>query len=282
MVSYTSVSASLLYSNTSLLDVTAAVTTTFVTDITVTNTVTETTTDVLPGRRRRRRTAPAPNCTVRLASLLNIETSLVSDFCSCEAPGATSTTTLTVTQDVLATTHPVVVSYTGTATPSPTYMIATQTDTTTLTVSTATSIVDITASATVTATAVQTAFVTAPSCSSSTVSANDEYGNQVYTQYFFGYGTTENVNNPGNDQPGFPPLTTMIAGSVPDCSAIAACAEYAAEGTNIYYSFDLHFLDEEEEWQCVAYYDQNSDPAEFDVPNTDVGRVYGYDIASIS
>jgi hypothetical protein len=39
-----------------------------------------------------------------IAQALNIATSLVSGFCSCEAPGPTSTATLTVTTPALATT----------------------------------------------------------------------------------------------------------------------------------------------------------------------------------
>jgi len=99
-----------------------------------------------------------------------------------------------------------------------------------------------------------------------------------YTRYFAGRAVTEAANNPGNDQSGYPPITTTIAVSSGACGAAKACATFAANGNNVYDSYDLHLLIAENVYQCVAYYDPNSDPAYFNQANADVGGSFGFNI----
>lgn len=99
----------------------------------------------------------------------------------------------------------------------------------------------------------------------------------TYIQYFSGYGVKENTNNPGNDDPtDVPPVTTTYA-ATNNCNAVQTCAAFLAGGDYyIYQSFDVHHLANENEWECVIYYDQNTDPSYFNVQDADVGAAYGY------
>jgi hypothetical protein len=58
------------------------------------------------------------------------------------------------------------------------------------------------------------------------------------------------------------------------CEAANHCANVGA--TANYYSFDLHYLKQQQEWQCVLYFEGNKDTAYFDVEDSNVGEVYGY------
>jgi len=102
----------------------------------------------------------------------------------------------------------------------------------------------------------------------------------VYKQYFAGTGVTETINNPGNDDPEtYPPVTTALAASN-SCDAVQQCAAFAANARTVYYSFDVHYLITEKEYECVAYLDRNYDSGAFNVQNADVGPVYGYYLAT--
>lgn len=71
------------------------------------------------------------------------------------------------------------------------------------------------------------------------------------------------------------------------CEAVQACADAAAGDANdeTYSSFDLHFLCEEggdgrnggqAKWECVRYFDSNSDAGAFNVRDERVVVGYGF------
>lgn len=41
------------------------------------------------------------------------------------------------------------------------------------------------------------------------------------------------------------------------------------------YSFDLHYLQSNQSWVCVQFYDANNDTSYFNVPNEDAIAAYG-------
>jgi hypothetical protein len=92
----------------------------------------------------------------------------------------------------------------------------------------------------------------------------------TYKQYFSGSGVTLDPNNPGNNYNS--PITLSYGGT--RCEAANHCANVGA--TANYYSFDLHYLKQQQEWQCVLYFEGNKDTAYFDVEDSNVGEVYGY------
>ena len=92
----------------------------------------------------------------------------------------------------------------------------------------------------------------------------------VYKQYFSGRGVTLDPQNPGNNYNS--PITVAYGGT--RCEAATHCANVGA--TANYYSFDLHYLNDQKQWQCVLYFEGNKDAAYFDVVDGNVGEVYGY------
>jgi hypothetical protein len=103
----------------------------------------------------------------------------------------------------------------------------------------------------------------------------------VYSVYYSGSGFTENTNNPGNDEPeSLPPITTTYPGTTDPCTAIQACAQSSSNDLLSYYSFDLHYLASTQEWECVSYFDPNTAPSYYNVPNPDVMIAYGYSLPS--
>jgi hypothetical protein len=92
----------------------------------------------------------------------------------------------------------------------------------------------------------------------------------TYKQYFSGTGVTLDPNNPGNNYNS--PITLSYGGT--RCEAANHCANVGA--TANYYSFDLHYLKSQQQWQCVLYFEGNKDTAYFDVEDSNVGEVYGY------
>lgn len=92
----------------------------------------------------------------------------------------------------------------------------------------------------------------------------------VYKQYFSGTGVTLDPQNPGNNYNS--PITVAYGGT--RCEAAAHCANVGA--TANYYSFDLHYLNDQKQWQCVLYFEGNRDAAYFDVEDGNVGEAYGY------
>ena len=72
------------------------------------------------------------------------------------------------------------------------------------------------------------------------------------------------------------PSNSSLSGSLAVGDAIQACANKAGGDSNIYYSFDLHYVSSNSTWECVQYYDSNSDATAFNVANADVSVAYGY------
>jgi hypothetical protein len=92
----------------------------------------------------------------------------------------------------------------------------------------------------------------------------------TYKQYFSGSGVTLDPQNPGNNYND--PITVAYGGT--KCEAANHCANVGA--TANYYSFDLHYLKDKQQWQCVLYFEGNRDGAYFDVVDANVGEAYGY------
>ena len=91
----------------------------------------------------------------------------------------------------------------------------------------------------------------------------------------------ENTMNPGNDFPDtYPPIYVSITGTYDMCSAASDCAQLGAnQNPGPYYSFDLHYLASNATWECVLYYDPNSDPTYFNVVDSDACLSFGFSYA---
>lgn len=73
-----------------------------------------------------------------------------------------------------------------------------------------------------------------------------------------------------------PLSNSTISGTLAAGDAIQNCANKAAVDTNVYYSFDLHYVNSNMTWECVQYYNNQTSAAAFNVANADVGVAYGY------
>ena len=64
------------------------------------------------------------------------------------------------------------------------------------------------------------------------------------------------------------------------CDAATNCVNLADSATSdidsVYYSFDLHYLASNETWECVLYYDYNTDANYFDVADSDACLAFGF------
>lgn len=159
------------------------------------------------------------------------------------------------------------------------------------TTTTTTTAVTTTPTTTTTTATTTTTTTTTTACTPPAVSGyyDDSLYHIVYTQYFSGSRYIENTDNPGNDAP--PATTTFTVSApattnVPSCppdepseEAIQICANFAINNPGEYYSFDIHYLSSEQLWQCIAYYDPNTDTSYFNVPDSDATIVYGYSLA---
>ena len=71
-----------------------------------------------------------------------------------------------------------------------------------------------------------------------------------------------------------------MSGTLSMCDAVSECASIAdAPSSNdysVYYSFDLHYLASNASWECVLYYDPNTDPSYFNVADLDACLTFGY------
>ena len=86
------------------------------------------------------------------------------------------------------------------------------------------------------------------------------------------------MTNPGNDLPAdYPPVTTEYLGTLDMCDAAQLCANNAEAAPGDYQSFDLHYLCSTGMWECVQYYDPNSDASYFDVPDNDALYTFGFE-----
>src|ERR1700734_1440872 len=71
--------------------------------------------------------------------------------------------------------------------------------------------------------------------------------------------------------------TTADATTTSDArTAINACANQAFNNLLFYNSFDLYFLKLEQIWECVQYYNPDTDNSYLNVANRDVVQGYGY------
>jgi hypothetical protein len=107
-------------------------------------------------------------------------------------------------------------------------------------------------------------------------------GSHKYTRYYKGSGFTENHNNPGNpgDNSSSPPVTVNYPATQDICTAATNCASYAITLPETCYSYDLHFLTSQNQWECVLFYDATNNAGYFNVPNSDVAVGVGYYINS--
>ena len=106
--------------------------------------------------------------------------------------------------------------------------------------------------------------------------------NTTYASFYTGANFTEADNNPGNDLSDiFPPESTTFPASENNCEAVQSCADFTFNQPDIYESFALYFLEAENEWSCVAYFDSNTNGSYFNVPNDDVEVAYGYSLENI-
>lgn len=64
------------------------------------------------------------------------------------------------------------------------------------------------------------------------------------------------------------------------CDAATNCATMADSATStydqVYLSFDLHYLASNGTWECVLYYDSNSDASYFSVADSDACLSFGF------
>lgn len=95
-----------------------------------------------------------------------------------------------------------------------------------------------------------------------------------FIQIFAGSGVSENPNNPSNQAS---PDVTTFPGSLTDCAAAQACAEFVFNSANNDYNFDLHYLISENVWSCTGYYNALSSSSDWNVANSDIGNSYGYE-----
>ena len=130
-----------------------------------------------------------------------------------------------------------------------------------------------TTTSTTTATATASPVVQDLSCPivAATVPNNPSVFN--YTRYYYGCGTTESFNNPGNKNP---PVTTLLDGSLGSCDAIAKCANTARNLGAGYLSFDVHFRISTGKWECTKFFGLNDQASYFSVVDADVRDGYGY------
>lgn len=162
--------------------------------------------------------------------------------------------------------------------------------TTKYTISTVTLAVVTSTAATLTKTVTTTVTppVIAPTCTTVVTNSPDGPDYDVsYTLYYQGTCVIENTNNGGNSDPAnSPPLYSNITGSYDNpCDAIQQCAQLITTNPytvlfdpEVWYSFDVHYVQSNASWVCVQYYTQNTDVSAFNVPSDDVLLTYGFNI----
>lgn len=123
------------------------------TSISITATTTTTTLALANTTPLQKRSATDTNVQ-KLCQVLGVATSIISGFCSCEAPGPTSTTTVVTTVNAVLTVPSTLTSFTSTSTPATSISISTTYTTTSPTVTTLviTSVTSTTSTATTTTT----------------------------------------------------------------------------------------------------------------------------------
>ena len=124
---------------------------------------------------------------------------------------------------------------------------------------------------------IQTTTATNPDISACTTVPASAGPVSYYGVYFSGCAKVESPTNPANSDPvAYPPITSILSGSLSACDAVRQCAQLTRNDPNVYYSFDLHFRISTGNWECVQYYDNNLDSSYFSVVDPDVRDAYGY------
>ncbi|KAL6719558.1 hypothetical protein ACLMJK_003800 [Lecanora helva] len=94
-----------------------------------------------------------------------------------------------------------------------------------------------------------------------------------FSQYFYGQKFITGDDFSGKD--GFDTMTTTFDGSLAKCDAASQCAEFV--NNNWFSSFDLHYNQAENTYDCVGYIGQPTcGAADFHYPDNDAVCVYGY------
>lgn len=88
--------------------------------------------------------------------------------------------------------------------------------------------------------------------------------------------TTNPATDAGNDNPSYPPITSVVDGTLSTCDALLQCANLAVNDPDSYWSFDLHYKKSTAQWICIQYFDPGQTAADFTVTDTDIGAAYGY------
>ncbi|KAF2722974.1 hypothetical protein K431DRAFT_283482 [Polychaeton citri CBS 116435] len=236
-------------------------------------------------------TVIAPTCTSANAkrdpalqavppALQSLASSAISSACSCLAiptPTVSVTTTSIKPSTSVAT---VKTAAAATTTPSTTSTsISAVIQTTTITITSQSSIADATTvTPTTTTTTTEESTTTLQCAATPTCSAASNAQGGFYTLYYTGSGYTENYNNPGNDNTGFPPLVNYFPASTSTCDAVTQCASISYADPYVYWSFDLHFRTSTNQWECVQFFDNSQDPGYFNVADPDVSVAYGYSL----
>ncbi|KAG6995699.1 hypothetical protein G7Y79_00043g079830 [Physcia stellaris] len=116
-------------------------------------------------------------------------------------------------------------------------------------------------------------------CTSVTFCDDDEWCScgvrtTTYTEYFTGSGVRENDNNPGNPVDlGYNPFTVTLD-DAPVCELIQECAGIA--DNSMFFSFNLYYLMNEDQWVCTIYAAGNDDTSYFNVQDSNIGDSFGY------
>lgn len=77
--------------------------------------------------------------------------------------------------------------------------------------------------------------------------------------------------------PSRPPLSTVL-GQMTTPDAVTACTALSSDDADVYYSFDLHFDTSRCSWECVRYFNPNTDASYFNVDAPDVVLGLGYSL----
>ncbi|RDW65621.1 hypothetical protein BP5796_10313 [Coleophoma crateriformis] len=108
-------------------------------------------------------------------------------------------------------------------------------------------------------------------------------GSSGFVRYYSGSGFRESENNPGNDNPSNgPPQTLAFNTTAHGCpaleEAVERCATYSINVFGGYFAFDLHFLTNISQWECVAYLDYIQTGQYFTVADPNVYIAFGYSL----
>ncbi|KXS96558.1 hypothetical protein AC578_1960 [Pseudocercospora eumusae] len=205
---------------------------------------------------------------------------------ACKCLGATTSTkmlptsTVTVTVSTTSSSTSVVTAIQTTVVSTTVTSTTTdfKTDVATSTV-TQTSISTQTTSVTTTSTSTSTATTTTTIVPSPTCSAITESGGQYIYRNQYSGSNTLNPNNSGNTAGSGGAKTQSYSGTLDVCSAAQQCANFASSSTSplgaVFFTFNLYFTEDQQNWQCKAYYDPASS-SDYNVVDPNVKYSYGW------